>query len=314
MPVVIPPNPNLLALVTEGINQAGEYNPSSTLLNRAQNEWIEEIKNEIWHLSKKPKILHVTAYAISNKGQSRYAFPKDYSSDLFLTLLWGSFTGTCQGGSTNTITLATNDVSGDNVIGKEILMMSGGSAGSYAQIVNIDATIPSAKVANMIPNFNVAPSPGDTYMIIDVEYPVETRPIWDWEARQKLVAPGLPQFLYPLGDDQEGYFVFNCPPDFTRGMRLRYYSDISQLDVNSTLMSVLYRKWRNIWIKGIKFRKLADENDDLAPAAQQDYKMELRNLIYREMYGMDISNLTDRIMDFDFGALDNYGGAGGTKW
>jgi len=95
-----------------------------------------------------------------------------------------------------------------------------------------------------------------------------------------------------------GYFVFNCPPDLTRGARLRYYADISQIDVSSDLMSTIYRKWRNIFIKGIKFRKLADEDDDGAQAAQADYEREKRNLIYREMYGMDISNLTDRVMDF----------------
>lgn len=306
-----PSNPTLLEIVTEGIHQAGESNPSSSLLTRAQNEWAEEIKNEIWHLAKKPRILQVTAYTVINKGQSRYAYPSDYSSDLILTILWGSYTGTCQGGSANTLTLDSGDLSGDNVIGKEVLMMSGTSKGSYAQIVSIDQTNPSAKVCGMVPDFNTTPVSGDTYMIIDQEYPVQTRPIFDRETRTNIVAPGLPQYLYPIGDDVSGYFVFDRPPDVTRGARLRYYADITLLDVNSTLMSVLYRKWRNIFIKGIKFRKLADENDDSAATAQQDYEREKRNLIYREMYGMDISNLTDRIDDFDFGHLGNTGGAGG---
>jgi hypothetical protein len=308
--VPIVANPTLLALVTEGINQAGEYNPTSQLLARAQNEWIEEIKNEIWHLGKKPKILSVTSYTVINKGQSRYAFPIDYSSDLILTLLWGSFTGTCQGGTPGTLNLATNDITGLSIVGKEILMMSGASQGSYAQAVNLSGTSPNY-VVNVIPTWHFTPVAGDTYMIIDQEYPVETRPVFDWDARLKMTAQGLPQYLYPLGDDQEGYFVFNCPPDVTRGARLRYYSDISQLDVNSTLMSVLYRKWRNMWIKGIKWRKLAEEDDDLAETALRDYNRELHNLIYREMYGMDISNITDRVMDFDFGSLDNYGGIQG---
>jgi hypothetical protein len=310
----IPTNPTLLSIATEGIKQAGEANPSAALLTRAQNEWIEQIKNEIWHLTKKPKILQVTSYTIVNKGQSRYAFPADYSSDLFLTILWGSFTGVSQGGSINTLILATNDLSGNNVVGKEILMMSGTSQGSFSQVVGVNGANPNAKVASMVPDFNMAPSTGDTYMIIDQEYPVETRPIWDWDARIKMIAPGLPQYLYPVGDDQSGYFQFDKPPDFTRGARLRYYSDISQLDVSSTLMSVIYRKWRNIFIKGVKYRKLADEDDDLAEGALRDYNRELHNLIYREMYGMDISNLTDRVMDFDFGSLSNNGGSGGVRW
>jgi hypothetical protein len=308
--VPIPPNPLLSALVLEGINQAGEANPSTALLTRAANEWAEEIKNDIWNLSKKPKILHVTSYTVIPKGQSRYAYPSDYSSDLFLTLLYGTNNNTCQGGSNNTLILALTDLSGQEIVGKEVLMMSGTSQGSYSQIVAYNA---ATFTCSVVPDFNTNPVSGDTYMMVDMEYPVETRPIWDWEARLKVVAPALPQYLYPVGDDQAGYFVFNCPPDITRGARLRYYSDISLLDVNSTLMSVIYRKWRNIFVKGIKWKKLADENDDSAPEAKQDYNSAMRVLIYREIYGMDISNITDRVMDFDFGHLDNYGGGSGTR-
>ncbi len=189
-------------------------------------------------------------------------------------------------------------------------MMSGASVGSYSQIVSYDSV---TKIAAVVPDFDTIPISGDTYMMVDVEYPVETRPIFDGDARLKLVAPGLPQYLYPIGDDEAGYFVFNCPPDLTRGARLRYYADLSQVDSDSTLMSVIYRKWRNIFIKGIKWKKLMDEDDDNADAAGKDYMSQLRVLIYREIYGMDISNLTDRIMDFDFGHLDNYGGGSGTK-
>lgn len=306
----IPTNPVLLDLVREGIYQAGESNPSAALINRAANEWVEEIKNDIWNLAKKPKLLHVTAYTTIPKGQSRYAYPSDYSSDLFLTILYGTGQGACQSGSLNTITLGTSDQSGNNIIGKEILMMSGISSGSYSQVITYD---PLTKIAGMVPDFDTAPAAGDTYMIVDREYPVETRPIFDGDARLKLVSPGLPQYLYPVGDDISGYFVFNCPPDLTRGARLRYYADISQIDVNSTLMSVIYRKWRNIFVKGVKAKKLSDEDDDTADKAEQSYMSALRVLIYREIYGMDISNLTDRVLDFDFGHLDNYGGGSGTK-
>lgn len=291
----VPANPILNALVIEGIAQAGESNPSPALITRATNEWVEEIKNEIWNLSKKPKLLQITAYTVINQGQSRYAYPSDYSSDLVLTLLYGTNINACQAGSNNSLTLNANDASGQNIIGKEILMTAGASQGSYSQIVAYNST---TKIAQMVPDFNVNPVAGDTYMMIDQEYPVETRPIFDWESRVKLVSPGLPKYLYPVGDDQEGYFVFNCPPDITRGARLRYYADLSQVDASSTLMSVIYRKWRNIFILGIKYRKLNDEDDDNTAEAYKTYQAALRVLIYREAYGMDISNLTDRVMDY----------------
>jgi len=303
-------NPLLSAIVLEGINQAGEMNPSAALITRATNNWIEEIKNDIWNLGKKPKLLHVTAYTTIPVGQSRYAYPSDYSSDLSLSILTGSNVNSCQGGSNNTLILNANDTSGANILGKEVLMMSGGSQGSYSQIVAYDGT---TKIASMVPDFNTSPTLGDTYMIIDQEYPVQTRPIFDWETRLKVIAPGLPQYLYPVGDDQAGYFVLNCPPNVTYGARLRYYADISQVDSNSTLMSVIYRKWRNMFIQGIKWKKLADEDDDNEDKAKAQYMSALRVLIYREAYGMDISNLTDRIVDFDFGHLDNFGGGSGTR-
>lgn len=291
----IPANPLLSDLVLEGIKQAGENNPSAALVTRATNEWIEEIKNDIWMLAKKPKILHVTAYTTINMGQSRYAYPSDYSSDLTLTLLYGTGQGAAQGGSTNTIVLAASDKNTAAVIGKEILMLSGTSAGSFAQIVTYD---PTTKTAGMVPNWATAPVSGDTYMIIDVEYPVETRPVFDWDARIKLIAPQLPQYIYPIGDDQQGYFIFNAPPDKTYGARLRYYADFSQVDSSSTLMSVIYRKWRNIFIEGIRQKKLNDENDDRGPDSLMRYQKNLMSLIYREIYGMDISNITDRVMDY----------------
>lgn len=288
-------NPVLNDLVVEGIKQAGEYNPSASLVSRATNEWMEEIKNDIWHLAKKTKILHVTAYTMMNTGQSRYAYPSDYSSDLALSTLSGMAVGTCQNGGTNNITLAASDGSSVNIIGKEILMTGGTSAGSYAQIVSYNTT---TKLAGVIPDFNTIPVAGDTYMIIDVEYPVIVKPINEWDRLPKLVSPGLPQFAYPVGDDQQGYFVLNCPPDKGYGMRLRYYADLSQVDTNSTLMSVIYRRWRNIFIQGIKSKKLLDEDDDRAQAEEAKYKANLMALIYREIYGMDLSNITDIITDY----------------
>jgi hypothetical protein len=293
MPIVA--NPLASELVLEGIRQAGEANPSSTLLARAQNEWLEEIKNDIWHLAKKPKVLHVTAYTTMNTGQSRYAYPSDYSSDLSLTTLSGTDVGICQSGGVNNVTLAATDGSTTNIIGKEILMTGGTSKGSYAQIVSYNS---STKLAGVIPDFNTIPVVGDTYMIVDVEYPIIVKPINEWERVMKLVTPGLPQFAYPVGDDQQGYFVLNCPPDKGYGMRLRYYADLSQIDTTSTLLSVIYRRWRNIFIQGIKAKKLLDEDDDRQQTEEAKYKANLMALIYREIYGMDLSNITDIITDY----------------
>lgn len=293
--MAIPSNPVLADLVLEGINKAGESNPSQSLLTRAQNKWIEEIKNDIWNLVKKPKILHVTSYTIFNKGQSRYSYPSDYSSDLSLATLYGTNQGICQDGAANTITLNSSDISGQEIVGKDILITAGTAQGSYSQIVTYDST---TKIAAVVPDFAMVPLAGDNYMIIDVEYPIETRPIFDGDARYKMVTPHQPRVAYPVGDDQQGYFILDSPPDKLYGARLRYYADLSQIDVNSTLMSVIYRRWRNIFLYGVKAKKLADEDDDNQTEAMSYYNQLLRGLLYREVYGVDISNITDRVTDY----------------
>lgn len=293
--MAIPANPTLTEIVTEGINQAGEANPSAALITRAKDRWMEEIKNDIWHLAKKMEILHVTSYTVANVGQSRYAYPSDYSSDLNLRMLAGSDVGVAQAGATNNVTLAATDLSTNNIIGLHILMTGGTSAGSYAQIVSYDSV---TKIAGVIPNFSVAPIVGDTYLIVDAEYPVEIRPSFQFDRLTNFPVPGLPQAAYPIGNDEEGYFFLDKSPDVMYGMQLRYYVDLSQVDLTSSLMSVLYRRWRNIFVQGIKAKKLLDEDDNRADAEQSKYQSNLRALILRETYGMDLSVITDRVSDY----------------
>lgn len=292
---MIPSNPLAASLVLEGLNQAGESNPSAALLARAQGEWMEEIKNDIWNLAKKPKILQVTACTIINMGQSRYAYPLDYSSDLDLTLLSGSYTGIAQSGSVSTIQLAASDQSGTNIIGKEIFITSGAGISSCSQVVAFNTT---TKQASVVPNFTNAPTVGDGYMIIDVEYPVVTRPMYERTRQFQQSVQGLPQSLYPLGDQDEGFFKFDKAPDTTYGARLIYYADLTQVDVASSLFSTLLRRWRNIFVKGIKALKLGDEDDDREAEAVAAYKEARQVMIYREIYGMDISTITDRVSDY----------------
>lgn len=288
-------NPLLSELVLEGIKQAGDNNPSTTTISRATNNWIEEIKNDIWNLAKKPKVLHITSYSVLNRGQSRYAYPSDFSSDLSLSVLSGSYSGLAQNGAVNNISLASTDNSGDNIIGKEILITAGTAVGSCAQITSYNST---TKIAYVVPDFATAPVNGDSYLIIDQETPIETRPIFDRDSRVQITSPSLPLFAYSMGDDSEGYFILNCPPDKLYGVRLRYYADITQIDSSSALMSTIYRRWRNVFVQGIKAKKLADEDDDRLDPEERKYANNLKMLLYREIYGVDLSNIVDRVTDY----------------
>lgn len=290
-----PANPTLDELVSEGLMKAGYKAPSTDLTNRAKNKWMEEIKNDIWHLAKKPTFLQVTAHGILTKGQSRYSMPSDFSSDLSLTLLDGSKVGIAQGGSLGTITFAASDTSSESdVQGKDILITAGIGQGSLSQIT---AYNPTTKIATVTPNFNTAPSSGSTYMVVDTEYPLEQEEI---QKKDTFGSVGLnrPRKFSPIGDEDYGEFILDCAPDKAYGARLRYYANLMKLDLNSTTISTLYLRWRNIWIQGIFAKALEWIDDDRANNELAKYRNNLSALILRETYGTDFSNLTQKVVDY----------------
>jgi hypothetical protein len=289
-----PSNPTQSELISEALAMSGEYDPSSSLITRA-NLWFEEIKNDIWRKEKKLKSLQKTCYAVFQSGQSRYSYPSSFSSDLSLTILDGQNRGTAQGGTVSSITLSSSDPNTDgDLIGREILITSGLGVGSFSQITGYNST---TKLADVTPDFDTAPDGTSTYMIKDVEYDLEQRPISDFKMFQQ-VGNGRPGYFFPLGDEDYGEFILNQPPDKVYGARIRYYANIMTLDTSDTLFSNLLLQWRNIWLQGIVYRRLRDANDDRSNDEFVKYRGELQSLINREKYGTDMSFLRDMVSDF----------------
>jgi hypothetical protein len=282
--------------VAEGLAKGGESSPTTASTNRAKTVWMEEIKNDIWHLGKKPKLLHATSYGIFPVGQSRFTNPDDFSSDLSLTILDGSNRGTAQTGSSSSITLSASDVSAEvYILGREILIISGTGQGSYSQIIAYNTT---TKVATVTPEFSTAPDSTSGYMIVDTEWPVEQRPIYERDTVFQTPLTGIATKFYPIGDEDFGEFILEKAPDRVYGARLRYYANIMLIDIDSTHMSTIYQRWRQIFVEGIRFKKLDDEDDVRANDAYTRYRKVLYDLITRETYGMDISNILDRVSDY----------------
>ena len=289
-----PTAPSQTELITEALYMAGESAPSTSTLDRA-DLWFEEIKNDIWRKEKTLKSLQRTCYTILQPGQSRYAYPSSFSSDLSLTILDGSNTGTAQAGSSSSITLAATDANlSADLLGREIIVSAGVGVGSFSQITAYNST---TKVATVTPDFETAPDSTSTYLIKDSEYDVESRPLGDFKQFQ-LTGNQRPRYFFPIGDEDAGEFIFNCPPDKVYGVRIRYYSNIMTLDTDSTLFSNLLVRWRNIWMQGIIYRKLRDANDDRSNDEYSKYQRELQSLITREKYGTDMSFLRDTVSDF----------------
>ncbi len=290
----VPTAPTQATLITEALAMAGERNPSSAITTRA-GLWFEEIKNDIWRKEKKLKSLQQTCYAILQKGQARYSFPSSFSSEISMTILDGNRTGTAQAGTASSITLAASETAGDaDLIGKEIIVTSNTGIGSFGQIVAYSS---SSKLATVVPDFQTAPDSTSTYMIIDNEYELEQRHIGDFKQFQQSFLD-RPRKYFPLGDEDYGEFILNCPPDKLYGARIRYYVNIMTLDNSGTLYATLLQQWRNIWLQGIIYRRLRDADDSRSNDEFTKYRGELQSLINREKYGTDLSNLRDVVSDF----------------
>jgi hypothetical protein len=291
-----PTAPTLATIVSEALKKAGHASPAAALTTRAQDYWMEEVKNDVFTLAKKLRSLQTQSVAILTKGKYRYAFPSDFSSHISLTLLDGNNTGTAQTGAAGSITLAAaSNFAQDWMIGKEILITGGTGAGSMSQCTAYDT---STKVATVSPNFATAPDNTSTYLIVESYSPLKEGPIWNLDENIYTTGKGTPNEFRIVGSASYGEFIITPPPDQTYyGLKLIYYADLMGIDLAGTLMATIYKRWRNVFIQGVKARCLENDDDERTDNEMKKYNGMLNLLVMREQYGMDLSNLNATIED-----------------
>jgi len=292
----IPTAPTAVSICTEGLRKAGVRSPIPQDMERARTEWLEEIKADIWAMSKTLTALQSEKVSVVVNGQGRYPNPTDYSSAISLVAMHGEQTGAAQAGSVSTITLAAayNDTDGASTLGRKFVITAGTGKSSSSQCVGWNNT---TKVATMTPNWDTAPEAGSTYMRIDIEYPLTLDPIFRYDTQQFPTTRGIPCFYSPLGDADNGEFVLRPVPDKTYAMRMRYYADLTRLDLAGTRIATLYRRWRTALVDGIAARAVAPD-DKRYKDLQKKYTVGLGAIIQREAYGLDLSNLVSQVGDY----------------
>jgi hypothetical protein len=278
------------------LKKAGHLSPSTPQIVHAQDEYLEEIKNDISTISRKLKSLQKTAVLIVDKGKSRFDRPTDFMSDLTIVLMDGGTSGISQGGTLSTLTFVATDASAENnVVGREILITSGTAKSSFSQATAFDT---GTKVATVNPNFAVVPANLDKYMVIQSYYNLEQAPIFQADRVVDPTRLQRPTHYSPMGDDDNGEFIFNTAPDQEYGMRMRYYADLQKLDLTSTLLTTLYRRWRSVFVSGVRAKELELRDDDRADSANSTYRQLLNTLILRETYGTDLSSMQVGVVDY----------------
>jgi len=291
----LPENPSANDIVIEGLAKAGELDPDSSLITRVTDQWLREIKGDIYKKAKTLKCLQTTSYGVLNIGLDRYSNPSDFGHGLSVELLYGSKQGVATGGALGYVDLAADsDFGASNILGLGILIIGGTGQASYSQITGYNET---TKRAAVTPNFQVAPSSGSTYMVIEQTYPVDEKNIGEFPA-YRILSRGLPACFFPIGDEDYDEIQFNCPPDLAYGIRYRYYADIRSVDLASTTMTRILKELENIFLKGIEYRQLAGNNHARRGEAFQEYQLELNKLRFGDTYDSKLGGGQMRVVDY----------------
>lgn len=288
--MAVPTVPTLVTLAAEALKRAGILSPVAALTTRAQDLWIEEIKNDIMRTARGRKLrpLFTSSTTVTVNNKSRYACPPDYFSDLSLEILDGANKGTATDGASGSITLASSVT----VEGYNIIVTSGTGVGSMSQCTAFNT---STLVATISPNFTTAPANASTYTIVDTYTPLIMNPI---ERHRELIGTtiGLPERFYIMGSPSYHEFELDPVPDngdYVYGIRMSYYANLMTLDLASTLMSTLYQRWRDIWLQGIYYRALREKSDDKYKDELIVYENMLAEMLRSDADGID--NVNTRI-------------------
>lgn len=288
---------SLTNIVSEGLKKAGEASASTALVDRAEDYWMEEIKNDIASRTKTLKSLQKSIGIVFNKGQSRYSMPTDFAGqgEISIVILDGANTGSLQTASSSSATLASSlSATEDFMIGKELLITSGTGLNEISQIT---AWNNSTKVATVAPSWGTTPAASDGYLVVETYKALEEGPVWDFDKEIYTMSKRKPSKFHPVGDVDYSEIILDCPPDKAYGGLIRYYVNIMTVDLAATLMTTLYQKYRNVWIQGVYARRLQDIDDDRAPREMQTYYNMLSVMIAQESYGNTLNNLQARVSD-----------------
>lgn len=295
--MAVPTVPTTTTLATEGLKKAIHSVPSAALIARATDYYMEEIKGDLQlkaaTVQKKLRSLFKTGFLVIDEGKHRYALPSDFLGDLTLTLMDGEHTGTATAGAAGSVTLAADeDISEDDAVGRYVLITGGTGEASCSQITAYNTT---TKVATVTPDFATAPASGSTYLIVDRYRPIQPTNSNEFDGYSSPTTKGEPNRYVYQGDQDTGEIVLYPTPDQTYGLQLRYYLDLSLLDLTDNRMSTLYRKWRNLWVQGVKAKQMESDNHRDKAAELQRYYQYIDAVIFDETSGQDLGEVNFQV-------------------
>lgn len=288
--MTLPTVPTKTSIVTEALKMAGYSSPTADEIARAGDEWLEEVKGEIWSRAfangnTRLRTLLTSNIQISVANKSEYGFPSDFDEELLIEVLDGKHTGTAQSSTNTTITLAADeDVSQKDAEGRYILITGGTGK---TQLRQITAYNPTTKVATVDSSWGTAPDNTSTYLIVDRFYPIDEKNITELGINR--VVPGRPTFYHRVNEGMSEKLIFDRPFDkSTYGIRIRYFANIHKIDLTegNTLISRIYQNWHHVLKQGVLVKALKNDDDDKYPIEKGIFDKMVNELLIREIpYG-----------------------------
>lgn len=254
--MAVPTVPTVTSILTESFRRCGVPSPTTAQLTRAEDEWMEEVKQELqlekrWHSHEETMVLIPQAYT------QIYPLPSPLERVLSMRFYSG-ITGTASAGGTASITLAA---SGD-VLGRKIFLLTGTGAVQSNRIIGL-----SGLIASVSCDWSTVPDSTTTYMIADQEQP--------------MIGPvlGLPRLgvgasnLIQKWEQYESQIVlWPIPNASTYAVEIQGTVDLSLVDETDDRLTRILREMRPALIAGVMVRIKEDQQDDDLPAYRARYQ------------------------------------------
>lgn len=287
--MVVPTDPTAVSIATEALRLVNEKSTQdSTELGIYSGARLERIKNLIWNITLRNgdtrlKILQQTSFLIGTKGERVIPVPTDFSEEMSMSMLDGTHTDTAQTSTAATVTLASDeDLTEADAVGNFYLGLTGVSEAQFRQINAYDTTTKIATVAEEWDS-GARPTATDTYMIMDTQSPVTEFHPTDLDDLQKTVPTGKPTRFSKYAD--EIYFD-KALDKTTYGIRLRYFANLNRIDLDSSLMTKVYREWQALLEQGLYWNKLREIEHTDHVAAKKEFDDMAQDMIAKQLpYG-----------------------------
>lgn len=256
----VPAVPTVNSILTEAFRRCGIPSPTPAQLLRAEDEWLEEVKQELdaekrWHNLEDTQIIIPVAY------QQDYSIPSPLYRVLRMRFYDGGKKSTAQAGGATSITIASG-AGDDNDLGKKIFITGGTGSAQVNRIISR-----SGDVYTVQNTWATNPSAGSTYMIADIEQVMN-----DPEVNIRRLGTGTTNLIQRWEEFEGTLIVWPIPNASTFALEVDGIVDISLVDETDARLTRVLREWRGVLIAGVMVRIKEEQGDDDLPYYANRYE------------------------------------------